>query len=124
MMFSYIIKSTIQNFVQQTKQGSSHSHDHHTYFSTDNGDKVYEHIHNEVNTYFSTINDDLYNDNNSLLIFEDLSFSNCAPFILEATIYVVDVIKLPTGPHLSCCKAILSSTIVLLKFINIFLAWM
>lgn len=42
----------------------------------------------------------------SPLVFEDLSLSNCTPFILEATMCVVDVIKLPTGPHPSCCKAI------------------
>uniref|UniRef100_A0A0A0LTD6 Prolamin-like domain-containing protein n=1 Tax=Cucumis sativus TaxID=3659 RepID=A0A0A0LTD6_CUCSA len=37
---------------------------------------------------------------------DDSSFSNCAPFILEATMCVVDVIKLPVASHPSCCKAI------------------
>ena len=42
----------------------------------------------------------------SPLALEDLSFSNCTPFILEATMCVVGVIKFPVAPHPSCCKAI------------------
>ena len=34
------------------------------------------------------------------------SFLKCAPFILEATLCVADVIKFPIAPHPSCCKAI------------------
>ncbi|KAA0050064.1 hypothetical protein E6C27_scaffold675G00450 [Cucumis melo var. makuwa] len=41
-----------------------------------------------------------------VLLDQDSSFSNCAPFILEATMCMVDVIKLPVAPHPSCCKAI------------------
>ncbi|CAK9329673.1 unnamed protein product [Citrullus colocynthis] len=38
--------------------------------------------------------------------FNKFPFSKCAPFILEATLCVADVIKSPGAPHHSCCKAI------------------
>lgn len=42
------------------------------------------------------------------LVDVDASFGSCLPFILEASSCVVDVVKAPTGPHPSCCKAISS----------------
>ncbi|CAK9329675.1 unnamed protein product [Citrullus colocynthis] len=39
-------------------------------------------------------------------ISQNLSFLSCAPFILDATLCMVDVIKFPIAPHPFCCKAI------------------
>ncbi|KAE8653020.1 hypothetical protein Csa_004566, partial [Cucumis sativus] len=39
-------------------------------------------------------------------ISQDLSFFSCTPFILDATLCLVDVFKFPIAPHPFCCKAI------------------